>query len=201
MKKLLAIICLLPLLAGCSRENRALSQGIALREKLLNSPGCSFSCRITADYGDAIHKFSLACQADSRGNLRFQVTEPETIAGIAGKIREDGGRLTFGDRALHFDLLTDDQLSPVCGPWIFLRTLRGGYLLNGGVEGEKLHLQAQDSYEADALHVDLWLLEDGTPETCEILYRNRKILTLEIGDFLLSAGQPSEPAGTPEIPK
>ena len=183
MKKLLTVLCLLLVLPGCSAGEKDLQRAMDLRKNLLEGEGCSFLCHITADYGDAIHKFSVSCRGDTQGNVHFTVTAPETISGITGTISDRGGQITFDETALQFDLLRDQQLSPVSAPWIFLKTLREGYLMNAGMEEDLLHVGARDSYEEDALLVDLWLGPGDLPQRAEMLYRNRKILTLEIEDF------------------
>ena len=188
MKKTALSLCLLLLLTGCTRTDRDLQRAMDLRENLLGSESCSFLCQITADYGDSLHKFSVDCQGDRQGNVHFTVTEPETISGITGMISDRGGEITFDNTALQFGLLTDQQLSPVSGPWIFLRTLRSGYLMNAGMEEDLLHVGARDTYEEDALLVDLWLGPGDLPQRSEILFRGRKILTLQIEDFRMNPG-------------
>ena len=188
MKKCLAVLSLLLLLSGCGGGNPELNKAMEFRKELITSEGCSFDAEITADYGDAIHTFTLACQGDSQGNLTFTVTEPQSIGGITGKIGNTGGQLTYTETALQFDLLTDQQLSPVSAPWVFLKTLREGYLLNAGKEDGGIRMEARDSYEEDALHVDLWLSADGIPRRGEILFRGRRLLTLETDNFTLHGG-------------
>ena len=70
----------------------------------------------------------MDCKADSSGNLTFTVVKPETISGITGTLSGDGGNLTFDDTALHFELMAENQLSPVSAPWILIKTLRNGYI-------------------------------------------------------------------------
>ena len=159
---------------------------MTLRQQVLSSDSCSFLCHITADYGDTLHKFSMDCQGDSQGNIHFTVTAPESISGITGTVSKTGGQLTFDEAALQFDLLTDRQLSPISAPWIFLKTLREGYLLNAGREEDLTHCAARDSYEEDALLVDFWLGPGDLPQKAEILFRERKILTLELENFSLA---------------
>lgn len=156
---------------------------MALRGRLLASDSCSFRTEITADYGDKLHTFSMECTADQKGNLSFMITQPDTIAGINGTISDEGGRLTFEDTALCFPLLADDQLSPVSTPWIFLKTLRSGYLRQAGMESNLLRLTIDDSYKEDALQLDIWVNKDEQPVRAEILYNSRRILTLSITDF------------------
>ena len=130
------------------------------RETLLAAQSCSFDAEITADYGDSLNQFRMGCQADSSGTIAFEVLAPETITGIKGNLSYSGGELTFDDTALYFDLLTDDQLTPVSAPWIFLKALRSGYITSVCREECGLRVTVDDSYESDALTLDVWLEED-----------------------------------------
>ena len=177
--KILAVVLALLLLGGCKGPEGELDRAMALRAKLLAS-SVSFDAGITADYGDEVHSFSVYCEGDSQGNLGFRVTAPETIADITGRIDGGEGKLTFRDTALAFPLLAEDQLSPVSAPWIFYQTLRSGYLTSAGMEGDLLRLTIDDSYEEDALTLDIWLNEQDIPIRAEILYDGRRILTQEI---------------------
>ena len=186
MKRAAMLVLFLVMLSGCSSENRELDRGMALRDKLLSGQGCSFDAEVTADYGDKLQEFSMACQGDAQGNLVFTVTAPETIAGITGMVSDTGGKLTFDDTALHFDLMADDQLSPVSAPWVFLKTLRSGYLTSAGMDGEQLRLTIDDSYEEDALQLDIWLDGNDVPARAEILYDGRRILSVSIKNFVIA---------------
>lgn len=180
--KMMAAVCILLLLTGCGKHDEELDRAMALRAKLLTA-SVSFDAEITADYGDAVHTFSVYCEGDNQGNLGFRVTAPETIADISGRCDAGEGKLTFRDTVLAFPLLAEDQLSPVSAPWIFYMTLRGGYLTAAGMEEELLRLTIDDSYDDDALTVDIWLDESDNPIRAEILYDGRRILTLTIENF------------------
>ena len=184
MKKLSVLLIVLLFLSGCSGKQEELERAMTLRAKLLASE-CSFDAKITADYGDKLYVFAMACQGDSRGNLTFTVTEPESIAGITGILSQDGGKLTFDDTALAFPLMADEQLTPVSAPWILLKTLRGGYLTSANMEEELLHLTIDDSYEEDALQLDIWLDGQNHPVQTDILYDGRRILTVQVSNFTL----------------
>lgn len=184
MKKLVSVLVLLIVLAGCAGSNQELDRAMALRAKLL-AADCSFDAVITADYGDKIHSFGVSCTADGQGNVTFTVTEPETIAGITGTISGEGGKLTFDDAALAFELLADGQVTPVSAPWLFMKTIRGGYVTSCGADGEQLRVSIDDSYEEDALHLDIWLGEGDLPVRCEIVYDDRRILSLQVSNFTI----------------
>ena len=173
----------LVLLTGCTGKRDELDRAMQLRANLLGCLGCSFDVAITADYGDELHKFAMACEADGRGNLSFTVTEPETIAGITGHIASGEGKLTFDDVILQFPLMADEQVTPISGPWILMKTLLGGYLTAAGEEENLLHLTIHDSYEDDALRMEIWLNEDNAPVCGEIFYDGRRIVTMTVENF------------------
>lgn len=176
---------MLVLLSGCAGQSRELERGIALRTKILGSPLCSFDADIAADYGDKLHVFSMQCLVDCRGTVRFTVTAPESISGIQGSVDGGQGTLRFDNTALHFPLLADNQASPVSAPWLLMKALRGGCITSAGRDGELLRLSIDDSFDDDALHLDIWLDGADTPIRGEVLYRERKILSLDVKNFTI----------------
>ncbi len=183
MKKAVIWLFLAVLFSGCSDSSKEIERAMELRAKILAAESCCFDADITADYGDKIYTFSMYCQGDSKGDLHFTVTTPETIAGITGNLSDSGGKLTFDDTALSFALLTDDQLSPVSAPWILLKTLRSGYITSAGTDEGLLLASIEDSYDDDALHLDIWLDDSNAPIRAEILYDGKRILSLEVTNF------------------
>lgn len=184
MKRLGWLLILL-VLTGCAGAASGIERGMALRSRLLQADGCSFDAEVTADYGDKLYMFSLTCEADASGTIAFTVTEPESIAGITGTVGKEGGRLTFEDTALQFDLMADDQISPVSAPWVFLKTLRSGYLTSACEEDGFLRLTVDDSYEDDALQLDIWLEDGDIPIRAEMLYDDRRIVSMDVKSFQL----------------
>lgn len=184
MKRFSALVAvLLVMLGGCSGKNEALDSTMTLRAKLLGSGGCRFRANITADYSDKVHTFTMDCQSDLKGNLSFTVSAPESISGIQGSISGEGGKLCFEEQVLAFPLLADEQLSPVSAPWIFMRTLQGGIVKYCVVDRGLTCATIDDSYGKEDLRLEVWLGEEELPVRGEILYRERRILTLEIEDF------------------
>ena len=97
----------------------------------------------------------------------------------------EGGELTFDGTALSFPLMADGQVTPVSAPWLFVKTLRAGFLSSAGMDGEHLRLCMDDSYRDDALHLDIWLNGEDVPAKAEILYGGRKILSMEVISFTI----------------
>lgn len=181
-KILVAIVALMFCLSGCSNGNDGINRAVALRTRLLNNP-CRFTADITADYTDTVACFSMDCQADTQGNIMFSVLEPESIRDITGTLGNAGGSLTFDEEALYFDLLADGTVSPVSAPWILLMTLRGGYLTDTAMEEDRLRVTIHDTYEEDALILDIWLDEEDIPLQADIMYDGRRILTVCVRNF------------------
>lgn len=182
MRRFLPFILPILLLVGCKASANA-EPALALRNKLLQSNGCSFLTVVTADYGDSIYTFTLDCLADKDGNVSFTVIDPETISGITGKIDYEGGKLTFSEKILAFPLVADEQLTPVSVPWLLVRTLRSGYIGAGGQDGDYQKVEMDDSYDEDPLRVDVWFNEANLPVHCDFLWNNRRILTAKIENF------------------
>ena len=179
------LLCVMLLISGCMGNNKDLDRMMELRASLL-AGSCTFKAEITADYGDKIHNFAIDCKSDSKGNVGFSVTAPESISGIAGRMESEGGKLTFEDTALSFPLLADGQVTPVSAPYLLIKTLRGGYVRSVGEDGEFLRVTVDDSYEENALQLDIWLDSENLPIRAEILYDGRRILSMNIVDFCIS---------------
>lgn len=183
MKRLAALLVVVILMSGCTGKGEQLERAMALRSKMLVSR-CTFTAQITADYGDKLYEFTMDCQADANGNLQFSVCQPESIAGVTGQVSQSEGKLTFdNDKAVAFELLADGQLAPVAAPWVLIRTLRSGYLTSCAQEGEMLRVAIDDSYEEDALHLDIWLDSQDLPARGEILWQGRRILSIRVVNF------------------
>lgn len=180
--RLAAILCFLFILSGCGSSGNALDRANSLRSKILSSDGCSFLATVTADYGEKIYVFTMDCKTDKTGDLSFTVTEPETIAGITGKITGIGGSIIFDDQVLAFQTIADGQVTPVTAPWLFVKTLRSGYLKDATESGNGFEISIDDSYEEDALQLRI-RTEGGMPVFGEIFWQGRRVLTLTVENF------------------
>lgn len=183
MKRFAVVVLLICFLCGCSSGDTELNRVISLRQRLLNSSGCCFETEVTADYGDELYSFSMDCTMDAQGKVSFTVQKPESLSGISGSISDVGGNLIFSDTALAFPLMADEQLSPVSAPWVLIKTLRSGYIKAAGREDGMLRVTIDDSYQEDALQLDIWITEEDSPVRAEILHNGSRILSLSVGKF------------------
>lgn len=183
VKKIAVFLVICLLFAGCGETEGELDRVMGLRAKLLAGDGCTFASEITADYGDRLSTFAMDCLSNEHGGISFTVEEPQTIAGITGTLSAEGGKLTFDEEALAFPLLADGQVTPVSAPWLLMKTLRGGYVTACGMDGELLRVSIDDSYEEDALHVDIWLDGSDVPRRAEFVWQERRILSMTVENF------------------
>lgn len=182
MKRIVALMLFIGLLAGCSSGDAQMDRALALRSKLQQN-NVQFDVSIVADYGDKTYTFAMSCEAEPAGNMKFEVTQPQSIEGITGRIEKGTGKLTFDDRILAFDLLADELISPVSGPWVLMQTLRGGYLTSCAQEGNQLRLAIDDSYADKALHLDIWLDQEDLPVQSDVFWNGRRLLSMKVTNF------------------
>lgn len=182
MKFLAVCLFCAVLLCGCSPDHQ-LDQAMVFRQKIQESGGCSFQCSITADYLEKLYIFKMDCHFDSLGNMDFQVIEPQSISGITGRIDHEGGKLTFDEQALAFELLADGYITPVSAPWLMIKTVRSGYVAACGQDKETFRITFNDSYEEDALQLDVWIDSNCFPLRCELIWAGRRILSLDVSSF------------------
>ena len=185
MKITAVLLLIMGMLTGCTGTEKLLDKATELRTAILEAQQCTFQAVITADYGDEIFTFQMDCTADNAGALSFTVTDPESISGITGEISEDRGALTFNNEVLAFPILTDNDLSPVSTPWVFINTLRGGYLTGCSAKDDILCIYIDDSFDEQPLHVEVYADQDVTPVRAEVIWQDRRILTMDIRDFTL----------------
>lgn len=183
MKRVLAIVMILLFCSGCSNSASQMSRALSLRESILKANGCSFSTIITSDHGDKTYSFSVDCKADDTGLITFTVTSPETISGISGTLSNGEGKLTFDDQALLFEMLADGQVSPVSAPWLFVNTLRSGYIKSCGTIGQELEIVIDDSYREDALQLNIRINQNDLPVSAEIFWQGRRIVSMTVENF------------------
>ena len=183
MKRLLSLIVFIFMLAGCARTQEDMDRALAFRQRLLNQSGCQFLCDLTADYGDILYKFTLDCKANEKGDISFTVSAPESISGITGTISNSGGKVKFDESVLGFPILSEDLPTPLSAPWLFMTALRSGYIRTCDYEKGKMALTIADTYEEDAILIQIYFDEQDVPVSCEFIWKGRRILSMVISSF------------------
>lgn len=182
MRNIIAVFIAVCILSGCSRTDDSIDKAMTFRESMMSANGCAFVTTITADYKDVFYTFRMDCQVNSGGELTFRVVDPDSIEGISGCISAEEGKLTFDDKVLLFATLADGMVTPVSAPWLFINSLRSGYLKGCSQQGSGLYLQIDDSYADDTLQVNVQF-SDEVPVSAEIIWNNRRVITMEVENF------------------
>ncbi len=185
MKRVLAILMILLSCCGCGNSTSQMNRALTLRERIQKADECTFTSVITSDYGDKTYSFSMDCKADDTGLVTFTVTSPESIFGISGTLSEREGKLTFDDQALLFETLADGQVSPVSTPWLFLHTLRSGYIKSCGKDAQGLEIVIDDSYRENALQLNIRTDQNDLPVSAEIFWQGRRIVSMTVENFTI----------------
>lgn len=185
MKRVVSLSFILLFFIGCSKTKDRSSQAIALRQKILNAESCSFTAAITADYIDHIYTFRTACTSDHYGVMKFEVLWPDTISGISGSISNSQSSLTFDDTVLAFSPLADGYISPVCAPWVFMQALRSGYIHSIAETDEGMFLSIDDSYQDDAVQVDIQFDKKDNPLWVDFVYKGRRVISMAVEGFTI----------------
>ena len=185
MKITAAVVLIACLLSGCQAKDHSLEEAMELRTQILNAEKCSFQAVVTADYGDDLYTFQMECEADSSGSLNFTVSDPETISGITGSISSENAALTFDDKILAFPMLADGQLTPVSAPWLFLNSVRSGYLSGCGKTDNGICIYIDDSFSEKPIRLEIYTDENTVPMQADIIWQNRRVLSLSIRNFII----------------
>lgn len=185
MRRLPVVLLLFFLFSGCTNGDSQLDSVIKLRNRIEKCENCSFTAAITADYGEKTNEFKMTCVTGADGDMSFEVVEPSTISGITGSFTKDSGMLTFDDQILMFEMLADDQITPISAPWLLMQTLKGGYISACGQDGKNILVQIDDSYYGDSLQADIWLNDSNVPIRAEFIWRGKRIVSIDVADFLI----------------
>lgn len=182
MKFLTFALALLVFLCGCAEKDTGISDALYLRQRISQGNGYSYQAVITADYGDCTYEFTMDCEIDKDGTQHFTLIKPETICGITGVISQVGGKLIFDDNVLLFEPMNRGTLIPAVGPWLMFKAVSGGYI-RSGTDSKINQITIDDSFEGELFQLLLTVNEGGDPVFGEIIFDNRRILSIKVNDF------------------
>lgn len=185
MKRITAVILLFLILSGCAGNSNSVERPLHFRKTLLDGSGCTFDAVITADYGDKYYEFEMTCKVSDGNELQFCVVKPDSISGISGIVSDQGGALTFDDKTLAFELLADDQITPVIAPWLMIRALTSGYISACGADGDLFRAQIDDSFKDNPMQVDVWFDSADIPVRAEVLWDGKRIMSVIVKNFVI----------------
>ena len=185
MKRFIGLLLIVVLLTGCGKENNAMEQAIKFRNSLLQSSTASFDAEITAEYEDILLSFKMNCVWNSADQMKFTVLQPESISGISGIIAQENGKIEFDEKALFFDVMADGTITPVSAPWFVLRAMSSGYIKGAGERDNGYIIQLDDSYQENALNINLQMNDECSPKFAEVFYNGRRVVSISFENFTI----------------
>ena len=87
-----------------------------------------------------------------------------------------------GYKVTYLDVEADGLVTPVTAPWLFIKTLRSGYLKDTSQTEQGYEISFDDSYAEEALQLQIQTAGE-LPVSAEIFWQGRRILTLSVEDF------------------
>jgi len=169
-------------MTGCAAQSREPEQqALEIRTSLMEAGGCSFTADVTANYGDRVYAFVLACRYEN-GEAQLEVLEPEAIAGIRAETSQHGTELIFEGTELEFGQLANGFVSPVAAPWLLVQCWIEEYIAYAGADGELERVTYLRGYHDEELAVDTWF-RGKIPVYAEVAQEGVRCLTAEIHDF------------------
>lgn len=182
MKRWIAIMVVPFVLIGCKNKSNAIDMLYTFRENLLCSTKVTFDTEITVDYGQDYYTFEVTCSGNENGDLSFEVVRPDTIHGIQGTVIGEEGHLTFDHYALAFKTIAEGRVTPVNAPWVFLTSLRGGYITACSSTENGYLAIIRDTYEENPLIFEI-AFEDNKPISAEVYWNETRIISMLIRNF------------------
>lgn len=173
-------LCLL--LTGCAGAESTMQPALDLRSALLDADGCTFSCTVTADFGETVYTFSADCVCGAE-QTRLTVTAPEEIAGIGAAVTGEEATLEFDDVVLELGTLAGGRLAPLAVPAVASACWRGEYIRSAGNENGGTLVTYLRGYDEDELTVHTHLSGDGVPTRVEIESMGVRVADMTISDF------------------
>lgn len=181
-RKCLALLLLLFCLTGCDSEESVENNALKFRTKMMQVQQCRITANITADYGNKVYKFSVDSEITPEGTV-LKILAPEEIAGISAVISDDGTRLEYEGISLEFGEMANGNIMPVASAQMLYECWTSAYISAVGKDGDLERVTYLRGYEDNQLTVDTWFDSQGIPVYGEVLYNNRRCLSVEIETF------------------
>ena len=186
MRRILAVALLLALmLGGCAKGPDAMQQALDFRASVLQSGGCRFKARITADYEEQVFQFTLDCAYSPETGAEMTIIEPQTLAGLRAVCTERGAQIEYAGASFGLGALGGGRLAPMELPLLLGQSWCGEYIAAAGSAENGWRMTCTVGYDEDELRVDTWLSDDGLPEYCELSAGGKLLLSAELYEFQL----------------
>ncbi len=154
-----------------------------IRNYLTDCAAVSFVAGITADYGDRVYIFELGFEESSDESV-ITVRSPESIAGAAVRISDEGTTLEYDGARIYTGEIMPDGVSPVDALPIMLDAWRGGLIIGSVFEQYNgTDCVAVDYMITDDAELRTWFdIATSLPLHAELYYSGYTIIAAEFYD-------------------
>lgn len=195
MRKLMSCILMMTLLlAGCNAggggENSPENLAAQIRGEYLSLAAWTATVSVTADYGERVYGFVLDVSWEKDGETVLTVVEPELIAGITARLKEDGAYLEYDGASLSTGPLTGEGMNPLEAVPFLMEQITSGYMARCLYEtwdgGQVLKVECRDPEGTEGTGSECTLYFD--PDSHDLLrtelsYDGAVVLTAQFTDF------------------
>lgn len=186
MKKMVLILLIIGVLAGCSGKELEESQ---VGETYQEREGFVAEATIVANLGDYAMTYTVEYKHQKNGEDTQTILKPEEIAGIAMTLtgEEEGLTVSYEDTVLETAMPDRKGLTPVDGIYYLISQLRAGYPSAIGEEKfneqDVTHITYQEMAEDGELRYEVYLEEDQKLHYAEVYAADEMILQITATNF------------------
>ena len=116
------------MLGGCAKGPDTMQQALDFRASVLQSGGCRFKARITADYEEQVFQFTLDCAYSPETGAEMTIIEPQTLAGLRAVCTERGAQIEYDGASFGLGALGGGRLAPMELPLLLGQSWCGEYI-------------------------------------------------------------------------
>ena len=134
-KRLICVLMMTALLAGCGRAGGSEAEELALtiRGEFLAMDSCAAQVSVTADYGQRVYEYEMAVSVTEEETV-LTLSAPETAAGLTARLTGEENLLEFDGVSVETGPLDENGLTPVSAVPALLEAARSGYITTCALE-------------------------------------------------------------------
>lgn len=200
MRKLLWCIPMIFLLTGCfagvGAGDRAQELALQIRGELLQQGDYTAKVNITADYGQRVYQYALDVAAQGEETV-LTITQPENIAGITARVKQEQSQLVYDDIVLETGPMDESGLTPVAALPALLDAAKSGYIAACALETDEeqslLRIDCTDPEQpaGQGVETSLWFdIDTHAPVRGEISIDGFRAILCEFAQFTKGEEKP-----------
>jgi len=112
---------------GPAAVDESESLALSIRQEYLSKTSCLCQADVTADYGQRVYQYKMEVTSSAE-ETAVVLSAPETVAGIAARLKNGESALEFDGLFVETGPLSPDGLTPLSAVPALLEAARSGYI-------------------------------------------------------------------------